>query len=147
MKAVIQRVKFARVVIDQTIYSEISSGLLVFIGVTHNDDLNDINFMANKICNLKVFEDEKGHLGKSLLEVNLELLLVSNFTLFADTQKNRLSFLNAAKPDVALTIFNDTVKQIEQQLNKQIKVGDFGKYMNVQFDNDGPVTITLDSKL
>ena len=145
MKAIIQRVKFAKVIVNNEVYSEISKGLLIFVGITHYDEINDINFISNKICNLKVFEDEKGHLGKSLLEVNLDLLLVSNFTLYADTKKNRLSFLEAAKNDVARSIFTRLAKLIEQQINREIKVGDFGKYMNVQFDNDGPVTLYIES--
>jgi D-aminoacyl-tRNA deacylase len=146
MNVIIQRVKFARVIINNSVYSEISNGLLVLLGVRQDDDSSDVNFIANKICNLKVFEDEKGHLGKSLKETNLDLMLVSNFTLCANTQKNRLSFLEVAKPTIALGVFENTSKQIEHELGKQIKTGDFGKFMNLQFDNDGPVTIIIDSK-
>lgn len=146
MKAVLQRVKNAQVLIGNIQHSEISNGVLVLIGIVESDNADDVSYIVNKICNLKIFEDEKGHLGRSLKETGLDLLIVSNFTLCSDIQKNRLSFLDAAKPQNALILFEQCIALSEAELGKKIKTGDFGKYMNIVSNNDGPVTLTIDSK-
>lgn len=147
MIGVIQRVKNASVQIDSDLHSSIQEGLLVFIGITHSDDFTDVDWMAAKICALRIFSDEVGKMNKSLIDINGELLIVSQFTLLAQTQKgNRPSFIEAARPEQAIPLYEHFIAACQKQVATRIKTGSFGADMQVHLVNDGPVTIHIDSK-
>ena len=147
MKTVIQRVSKASVTIENNKVASIESGLLILLGIVNNDTEEDIKWLSNKILNLRVFNDIQGVMNKSLLEVSGEVLLVSQFTLHALTKKgNRPSYIKAAKPDIAIPLYNNFIKQIEFDLDKKIQTGQFGADMKVELLNDGPVTIIIYSK-
>lgn len=147
MKVVIQRVRKASVSIDNKIKSSINRGLLVLVGITNGDDRNDIEWLCNKIVSLRIFDDKDGVMNLSLLDVDGEMIVVSQFTLQANTKKgNRPSYINAAKPDVSIPLYEDFVRQLELLLGKQVQTGVFGAQMDVLLINDGPVTIVMDSK-
>ena len=147
MKAVIQRVAKASVSIDNCIVSEIKKGLLVLVGIEPEDTTEDINWLTKKIVNLRVFNDERDVMNKSLIDVHGDAILVSQFTLQASTKKgNRPSYLKAAKPDVAIPLYEQFVLEFENQLGKKVGTGKFGADMKVSLLNDGPVTILIDSK-
>jgi D-tyrosyl-tRNA(Tyr) deacylase len=147
MKVVIQRVTKASVTIEGVKVADISNGLLVFLGIVADDTQEDIKWLSSKIVNLRVFNDEDGVMNKSLLEVDGDVIVVSQFTLHAATKKgNRPSYIKAAKPDVAIPLYEAFVKQVEADLGKPIQTGQFGADMKVELLNDGPVTIIMDSK-
>ena len=147
MRALIQRVSEASVTIDGTVKSAIHSGLLLLIGIENADDTTDIEWLIRKIVNMRIFEDENGVMNRSLKDVNGELLIISQFTLHASTKKgNRPSYIKAAKPDVAIPLYESFIKTAEQALGKSVGTGTFGADMKVRLLNDGPVTIWLDSK-
>jgi len=147
MKVVIQRVTKASVTIEGVKVADISNGLLVFLGIVADDTQEDIKWLSSKIVNLRVFNDENGVMNKSLLEVDGDVIVVSQFTLHAATKKgNRPSYIKAAKPDVAIPLYEAFVKQVETDLGKSIQTGEFGADMKVELLNDGPVTIIMDSK-
>ena len=147
MKAVIQRVTYSNLSIDDKIYSQITRGLVVLIGITHYDDDNDIQWLAKKIVNLRIFNDDKNIMNKSLIDVSGELMIVSQFTLHAQTKKgNRPSYIDAANGDVAEKIYKSFILEIENKYNLIPKTGKFGTDMKVEFENDGPVTIIIDTK-
>ncbi len=147
MRAVIQRVSSASVKVDEQIIGEIADGLLIFVGIEDADTQDDIVWLSNKIVALRIFDDEKKVMNLSLKDIDGEILLISQFTLHASTKKgNRPSYIKAAKPDVAISIYEDFVKQLEQDLTKKIATGSFGADMKVQLTNDGPVTIIIDTK-
>lgn len=147
MKVVIQRVSKASVTIENVKVADISNGLLVFLGIVADDTKEDINWLSSKIANLRVFNDENGVMNKSLLEVDGDVIVVSQFTLHASTKKgNRPSYIKAAKPNVAIPLYEAFVKQVETDLGKSIQTGQFGADMKVELLNDGPVTIIMDSK-
>ncbi|WP_372752214.1 D-aminoacyl-tRNA deacylase [Mariniflexile sp.] len=147
MKIVIQRVLKASVSIEGKEVASISNGLLVFIGIVEGDTSEDIKWLSNKVSNLRIFSDENGVMNKSLLDINGEAIVVSQFTLHAATKKgNRPSYIKAAKPEVAIPIYEAFLKQLEQDLGKPIQTGEFGADMQVGLINDGPVTIIIDSK-
>ncbi len=147
MKVVIQRVVKASVTIDDEKVASIKEGLLVLLGIIDEDSQDDINWLSNKIANLRIFGDENGVMNKSLLEVDGEAIVVSQFTLHANTRKgNRPSYIKAAKPDVAIPLYEAFVTQLELDLGKQVQTGEFGADMKVELLNDGPVTIIIDSK-
>lgn len=147
MKAVIQRVTQATVNIGGQQYSAIAQGLLVLLGIEEADGDEDIEWLTNKMVNLRVFNDEGGVMNKSLLDISGELLLVSQFTLHASTKKgNRPSYIKAARPETATPLYEKTIKALEQHLQKPIKTGKFGADMQVGLTNDGPVTIIIDTK-
>ena len=147
MRVLIQRVKEASVTIDEKIKSEITAGLLVFVGIEDLDDNNDIAWLSNKIINLRIFDDENKIPNFSVKEINGDILLVSQFTLHAMTKKgNRPSYIKASKPDIALTLYERLISQLEKDLEKNIYTGTFGADMKVHLLNDGPVTIWIDSK-
>jgi len=147
MKVVIQRVSKASVSIDNKQVASIENGLLILLGIVNGDSNQDINWLTNKIVNLRIFNDEFGVMNKSLLDVNGNAIVVSQFTLHANTKKgNRPSYIKAAKPDVAITLYNAFVKQFEEDLGKSIGTGEFGADMKVELLNDGPVTIIIDTK-
>ncbi|MBC8045258.1 MAG: D-tyrosyl-tRNA(Tyr) deacylase [Fimbriimonadaceae bacterium] len=148
MRAVIQRVKNCSVEIDEKIYSSIRHGLLILLGVEETDDAEDINWLAQKIINLRIFADENDLMNLSVIDTNGELLIVSQFTLFASTKKgNRPSFIRSAKQDVAIPLYEQFVKALSQLSGKEIKTGIFGADMKVSLINDGPVTIIIDTKI
>jgi D-tyrosyl-tRNA(Tyr) deacylase len=147
MKVVIQRVSEASVAINNQIVASIQNGLLVLLGIVNEDAQDDINWLCNKITNLRIFDDDNGVMNKSILDVDGNVIVVSQFTLHANTKKgNRPSYIKAAKPDIAVPLYESFVKQLEQNLGKKVQTGKFGADMKVQLLNDGPVTIIIDSK-
>ncbi len=147
MKAVIQRVLQASVTINGVEHSSIGSGLLVLLGIEEADSAEDIEWLAAKIVNLRIFNDVDGVMNHSLLDTKGDMLLVSQFTLHASTKKgNRPSYIMAAKPDIAIPLYEQTIERMETLLNKPIKTGQFGADMKVGLINDGPVTIIIDTK-
>ncbi|GAL66178.1 D-aminoacyl-tRNA deacylase [Jejuia pallidilutea] len=147
MKVVIQRVLKSSVTIEGKKVTSIGKGLLVFLGIVNDDTQDDIDWLCNKIVNLRIFGDENGVMNKSLQDVGGELILVSQFTLHAATKKgNRPSYIKAAKPEVAIPLYKACIKTLEDVLGKTIKTGEFGANMQVALINDGPVTIIIDSK-
>lgn len=147
MKAVIQRVLQASVTIDGVEHSSIGSGLLVLLGIEEADSSEDIEWLTAKMVNLRIFNDTDGVMNLSLLDTKGDMLLVSQFTLHASTKKgNRPSYIMAAKPDIAIPLYEQTITQLENLLGKPIKTGKFGADMKVGLINDGPVTILIDTK-
>lgn len=147
MRAVLQRVSQASVKVDDNIIGEINNGLLVLAAWENNDSLEDLEWMANKIVNQRIFSDNDGKMNLSLKDIQGNILLVSQFTLFASTKKgNRPSFINSAKPDVAIPLYEQFKLLLEKNLSKKIACGQFGADMKVSLINDGPVTIAMDSK-
>lgn len=147
MKAVIQRVLKSAVTIGNTTKSAINAGLLVLVGIEDADNDEDIQWLSNKITNLRIFDDENKVPNLSVKKINGDILLVSQFTLQASTKKgNRPSYLKASKAEIAIPIYEKMVRQLENDLGKKISTGEFGADMKVQLVNDGPVTIVIDSK-
>ena len=147
MRVVIQRVLEASVSVDGNIVGQIQKGLMVLVGIVNEDDPSDIEWLSNKVVNMRLFEDEDGVMNKSLLEAGGGILLVSQFTLHASTKKgNRPSYIAAAKPDIAIPIYEKFIQQLQNDLGAPIQTGKFGADMKVALVNDGPVTITIDSK-
>ena len=146
MKAVIQRVLKADVVIDGKVKSEIENGFMILLGIGKEDTNEDIEYLAYKISNLRVFEDAQGKMNLDIKQVGGSILLISQFTLLADTSHgNRPSFINAAPPDMAIPIYEQFIKSLEEK-QMTVKTGEFGAEMKVSLVNDGPVTIIIDSK-
>ena len=147
MKIVLQRVTQASVTIDQKKVASIQNGLLILLGIVADDTQEDINWLSKKIAHLRVFNDENGVMNKSVIAIDGEIIVVSQFTLHASTKKgNRPSYIKAAKLDVAIPLYKQFVKQLEQELGKKVQTGVFGTDMKVTLLNDGPVTIIIDSK-
>ena len=147
MRAVIQRVTQARVTINNSIKSEIKTGLLVLIGIEDADTGEDIEWLSNKIINLRIFDDENKIPNISVKDIGGDILLVSQFTLHAATKKgNRPSYLKASKPGIAVPLYEKMIVQLEKDLGKKIFTGEFGADMKVLLLNDGPVTIVIDTK-
>ena len=147
MKAVIQRVTTASVTIDNSISAEIQSGLLVFVGIEEADLQDDIDWLSNKIANLRIFADENEVMNKSVIDIDGEILVVSQFTLHASTKKgNRPSYIKAAKPEISIPLYQAFLLQMERDLGKPLQSGIFGADMKVSLLNDGPVTILMDTK-
>lgn len=147
MRALIQRVKYASVTIDEKVKSKIENGLLVLIGIEDEDSKEDIDFLTSKISMLRIFNDEDGVMNKSVIDINGEILVISQFTLHASTKKgNRPSYIKASKPDIAIPMYEDFCKEMKSKLGKEIGTGEFGADMKVELLNDGPVTIWIDSK-
>ena len=147
MIAVIQKVTEARVDIENTTVGEIGSGLMVLLGIENEDGENDISWLSRKIVNLRIFVDEAGVMNKSVLDMSGEVLLVSQFTLHGSTKKgNRPSYIKAAKPDIAIPLYEKFKLKLEQELGKGIQTGKFGAMMQVSLCNDGPVTLIIDTK-
>jgi D-aminoacyl-tRNA deacylase len=147
MIALIQRVTEASVTIDGHIFGKISSGFLVLLGIGHDDSQDDLQWLSSKIVGLRVFADADQKMNLDLKDINGEILLISQFTLHAQTKKgNRPSFIEAAKPEIAIPLYQATVKTLESKLGKAIQTGVFGADMKVSLINDGPVTIWIDSK-
>ena len=147
MKVVIQRVTRASVTIEQQLFSSISKGMLVLVGIQADDTDEDINWLASKIVNLRIFDDENGVMNKSILESGGEILAVSQFTLMARTKKgNRPSYNDAAPPAISIPLYEKFVATLSQELHKEVQTGQFGADMKVELINDVPVTIIVDSK-
>lgn len=147
MKVVIQRVTEASVTIEGDKVAEIGNGLLILLGIVNDDAQEDINWLCNKISNLRIFSDEDGVMNRSLIDCNGDALVVSQFTLHASTKKgNRPSYIKAAKPEIAIPLYEAFVSQLKISLNKNVQTGQFGADMKVELLNDGPVTIIIDSE-
>ncbi|HEY5966870.1 MAG TPA: D-aminoacyl-tRNA deacylase [Chitinophagaceae bacterium] len=147
MRAVIQKVSKASVTIDNKIYSQIKNGLLVFLGIEDADTAEDIEWLSNKIVNLRVFNDDNGVMNVSVKDMNGDILTVSQFTLHASTKKgNRPSYIKASKPEFAIPMYEKFIKQLSNDLGKVVGTGVFGADMKVELLNDGPVTIVIDTK-
>ncbi len=147
MRALIQRVSHASVTIDNKLKSSIQRGLLVLIGIEDNDTIEDSEWLTSKLVNLRIFDDENGVMNKSLMDIQGELLIVSQFTLHAMTAKgNRPSYIRAAKPEVAIPLYETFCNLATQKLGKPVQTGIFGADMQVELLNNGPVTIWIDSK-
>ena len=147
MKAVIQRVSQASVTIEDVKVASINEGLLILLGIVNDDTEEDIKWLSNKISNLRIFGDENGVMNQSVLNIDGDAIVVSQFTLHANTKKgNRPSYIKAAKPDVAIPLYESFIKQLEIHLGKSIQTGEFGADMKVELLNNGPVTIIIDTK-
>lgn len=147
MKVVIQRVSEASVTIDQNIVAQINKGLLILVGIESEDNFEDINWLVSKIVYLRIFGDEKNVMNLSVKDSDGEIIVVSQFTLHALTKKgNRPSYIKAAKPEIAIPMYEKFVQLLELELGKNIKTGQFGADMKVALVNEGPVTIIIDSK-
>ncbi len=147
MRALIQRVKKGSVEVDNKVISNINQGIVLFIGIENSDDENDINWISQKVSQLRIFDDDNKVMNKSLADIDGDILVISQFTLHAVTKKgNRPSYIRAAKSEFAKNIYNDFLKEISKNLNKTPKAGVFGADMLVKIENDGPVTIFMDSK-
>ena len=147
MIAVIQRVSNSSVTIDGEIKSEIGQGLNVLLGIEGADNQEDITWLTRKIANMRIFDDEEGVMNKSVLDISGEILVISQFTLHASTKKgNRPSYINAAKPDYAIPLYEKFVEHLELEVGKPVGTGEFGADMKVEIQNDGPVTIIIDTK-
>jgi len=147
MKAVIQRVSQASVTIDNEIVAKINQGLLILIGIEDSDNQEDINWLTTKIANLRIFADENEVMNLSVKDINGKVIVVSQFTLHASTKKGkRPSYIKAAKPEIAIPIYENFVSQMETEIGKKVQTGQFGADMKVALINDGPVTIIIDTK-
>ncbi|AUC75305.1 D-aminoacyl-tRNA deacylase [Olleya sp. Bg11-27] len=147
MKAVIQRVSSASVTIANKKVANIDNGLLILLGIVEDDKDEDIKWLVNKITNCRIFNDDNQVMNLSLIDINGEAIVVSQFTLQASTKKgNRPSYINAAKPEVAIPLYQDFIKKMQSILIKSVQTGQFGADMKVELLNDGPVTIIMDSK-
>ena len=147
MRILIQRVKKASVTVDNELISLIDKGLLVFVGIGEEDNDDDIQWLAKKIANIRLFDDENGVMNKSVTDIDGDVLSVSQFTLMASTKKgNRPSYIKAAKPEISVPLYEKFCTEVEIAINKPIKRGVFGADMKVDLLNDGPVTIFIDSK-
>lgn len=147
MRVVLQRVSEASVTINKQVKSEIGTGVLVLVGIENADTQEDITWLCGKIAKLRIFNDDAGVMNRSLQDVGGDAIVVSQFTLHASTKKgNRPSYINAAKPDLAIPLYENFVRQLEQELGKKVGTGEFGADMKVSLLNDGPVTILIDSK-
>lgn len=147
MRTVIQRVESAKVWIDNKIHSQIGKGLLILLGIEDSDNLKDITWLCGKIIRLRIFDDENGVMNKSVTDVKGQLLVVSQFTLHANTKKgNRPSYIKAAKPQVAIPLYEKFITELESLGGESVLTGVFGAQMKLDLINDGPVTIIIDTK-
>jgi D-aminoacyl-tRNA deacylase len=147
LKVIIQRVTSASVTIETEIVATIQSGLLVLVGIEDEDSKEDINWLSQKIINLRIFGDENEVMNLSVKDVNGDIIIVSQFTLHASTKKgNRPSYIKASKPEIAIPLYEKFIQQMELEFEKKIQTGTFGADMKVALVNDGPVTIIIDSK-
>ena len=147
MRVIIQRVSRAGVTIGNKLKASIGSGLLVFAGIEDSDTQEDAAWLSNKVVNLRIFDDENKVPNRSVIETGGDILLISQFTLFASTKKgNRPGYTRASKPEIAIPLYESFVKQMEIELGKKVQTGQFGADMKVSLVNDGPVTIIIDTK-
>jgi len=147
MRAVIQRVTKASVTIDSEIKSSIKTGLLVLLGIEEADTTEDINWLSGKISRLRIFDDDKGVMNISVKDIDGEVMIVSQFTLHAGTKKgNRPTYIKAARPEIAIPIYEQFITEMEKLMNKKVATGEFGAIMDIALINSGPVTIIIDTK-
>lgn len=147
MRIIIQRVNFADLKIDGNIYSSIKKGMMILLGIEDADTAEDIDWLCQKINGLRIFGDEEGKMNLDIHQINGELMVVSQFTLFASTKKgNRPSYIRSAKPETAIPLYGQFIKTLTLVAGKEIKTGVFGADMKITLENDGPVTIFIDSK-
>lgn len=147
MRAVIQRVSYASVSIERQEKARIENGLLILLGIEETDTKEDLEWLSGKISRLRIFRDQKGIMNLSLSEVGGETLVISQFTLHASTRKgNRPSYIRAARPETAIPLYEQFIKQLSHDFGREVKSGEFGAYMQVEMLNDGPVTIIIDTK-
>lgn len=147
MRAVIQRVLWASVTVERKLVSRIENGLLILLGIEDADSTDDIEWLSRKVANLRIFNDDQGIMNHSLLDTEGEVIVVSQFTLYAQTKKgNRPSYIKASKPDIAIPLYEKFVLQLENDLGKKVGTGVFGADMKLELLNDGPVTIFFDTK-
>ena len=147
MRLVIQRVLRASVTIDGNLYSSIGNGLMILVGIEEADNDTDIEWLTSKVVKLRIFDDDNGVMNRSVMDVDGEILAVSQFTLHALTEKgNRPSYIRAAKPDISLPLYDKFCQVLQQKLGKTVKTGVFGADMKIELINNGPVTILIDSK-
>ncbi|MCK5823469.1 MAG: D-tyrosyl-tRNA(Tyr) deacylase [Bacteroidales bacterium] len=147
MKIVIQRVSQASVSVDEIVISEIKQGYLILLGIEQNDNIDDAEWLVNKISNLRIFGDDNGVMNNSINDISGEVIVVSQFTLHAKTKKgNRPSYIHAAKPEISLPLFKKFTELLKSKINNNVYTGEFGAYMKVALINDGPVTIIIDTK-
>ncbi|MDD5914874.1 MAG: D-aminoacyl-tRNA deacylase [Bacteroidales bacterium] len=147
MKAVIQRVAHAGVTIEGALKASVGKGLLVLLGVGYEDAADDIRWLVRKISGLRIFDDEKGVMNRSVVDVDGEVIVVSQFTLMADCRRgNRPSYINAANHEIAIPLYLEFCRELSEAIGKKVQTGEFGADMKVELLNDGPVTICLDSK-
>ena len=147
MKVVIQRVTEAKITIDRKETKQISSGLLVLLGIVDEDTQDDIDWLINKLIHLRIFNDEEGIMNKSVIDIGGDILVVSQFTLHASTKKgNRPSYIKASKPEVAIPLYNNFLGTLSTKFQGNIETGRFGADMQISLINDGPVTIIIDTK-
>lgn len=148
MRILIQRVKRSSVSIDNNLKCEIGKGLLILLGIEDGDNNEDIEWLTNKIINLRIFDDEEGVMNRSIKDIDADILVVSQFTLHASTKKgNRPSYIRAAKPEISIPLYEAFCDTLKQKMGKDIGTGEFGADMQVELINDGPVTIWIDSKV
>lgn len=147
MRIVIQRVRHASVTIDGKIKSHIGQGYLILLGIEQNDSGEDIEWLSKKVAGLRIFDDENDVMNKSILDIDGEILVVSQFTLMASTKKgNRPSWFRAATHDISIPLYQEFCKVLSSAIGKEVQTGEFGADMKVELLNDGPVTILMDSK-
>lgn len=147
MRVVVQHVSEANVSIDQEVYSSIKKGLLIFVGIEESDGHEDIEWLSKKLTQLRIFSDTEGKMNLSIQDIGGEMLVISQFTLHASTKKgNRPSYIKAARPEIAIPLYEKFISMLEKELQKQIQTGRFGADMKVALVNDGPVTIIIDTK-
>ena len=147
MRVVIQRVTHASVSINGVVKSEIKSGFMILLGVENADNKEDVDWLSSKISSLRIFDDQEGIMNLSINDIKGDILLISQFTLHAKTKKgNRPSYITAAKPQIAIPLYNDMISAIEKKIEGKVLTGEFGADMKVNILNDGPVTIIIDSK-
>jgi D-tyrosyl-tRNA(Tyr) deacylase len=145
LKLVVQRVKKSNLKIKNKLYSSINAGMVILIGISKNDNYEMAKELANKIIKLRIFNDDNGKMNKNIMEIKGEVLVVSQFTLYADTNKgNRPSFINAAKPELAISLYNHFIDELQKLISSKVRTGKFGADMNIELINDGPVTIILE---
>ena len=146
MKLVVQRVKKSNLKIKNKLYSSINTGMVILIGISKNDNYEMAKELANKIIKLRIFNDDNGKMNKNIIQIKGEVLVVSQFTLYANTNKgNRPSFVNAAKPELAISLYNHFIDELQKLISSKVKTGKFGANMKIELINDGPVTIILEN--
>ncbi len=149
MRALVQRVSEAAVDIqDKNYHKQIKNGIVILLGIKIGDSISDVNYVADKCCNLRIFDDEQGKMNLSVQDVEGEILIISQFTLYGDTAKgNRPNYTEAAKPDEAVPLYEEFIKRLNENIGtKKVKTGIFGAMMNIKIYNDGPVTVIVNSK-
>jgi len=145
LKLVVQRVKKSNLKIKNKLYSSINTGMVILIGISKNDNYEMAKELANKIIKLRIFNDDNGKMNKNIMQIKGEVLVVSQFTLYADTNKgNRPSFINAAKPELAISLYNHFIDELQKLISSKVRTGKFGADMKIELINDGPVTIILE---